>query len=422
MRKLVTEIATLDSVCRLITDGKHGDCRNEDESGYFFLSAKDVKDGKLNYENARQIAKEDFLQTHKRTQLEPLDILISNSGTIGRMAIAQDVEETYRTTFQKSVAILKPDKNRVDPYWLYYYLHHVRDRLINTAGGTAQSNLLLRDLRSFEVEIYPLPFQRKISTILCAHDNLIENNIRRIKILEEMARAIYREWFVHFRFPGHEKVKMVDSPSGKMPEGWEMRRLDGFGTVVLGKTPSKAKPEYFGSEMPFIKLPDMHGNVFCIDTSEKLSALGVDSQKSKTIPADSLCVSCIGTAGEVCIASEPSQTNQQINSIVLENLTYREFLYCALLGLRATINQFGATGATMVNLNKEKFAALTALHLCEGIITAYHDTISSHFDLIKSLQRKNKELRQMRDLLLPKLICGEVDVSKLDIDEGNAVT
>src|SRR4051812_21159799 len=98
----------LGDVCSLITDGKHGDCRNEENSGYFFISAKDVKDGKIYYENARQITKADFEETHRRTNLAADDVVITNSGTIGRMAIVKDTPETRRTTFQKSVAILKP--------------------------------------------------------------------------------------------------------------------------------------------------------------------------------------------------------------------------------------------------------------------------------------------------------------------------
>jgi len=118
----------LQDVCHLITDGKHGDCQNEEGSGYYFLSAKDVRNRTLIYDNARQITEEDFLQTHRRTQLEHLDILIVSTGaTIGRMAIAPDNELTSRTTFQKSVAILKPNQEFVHPYWLFYKLHQIKD-------------------------------------------------------------------------------------------------------------------------------------------------------------------------------------------------------------------------------------------------------------------------------------------------------
>ena len=106
---------TLSELCHLITDGKHGDCENQENSGFYFLSVKDVFGNQLNYEKARQITESDFLETHKRTKLEPGDVLFTNTGTIGRMAIAPEDSKTYRTTFQKSVAILKPNRDLIIP-------------------------------------------------------------------------------------------------------------------------------------------------------------------------------------------------------------------------------------------------------------------------------------------------------------------
>ena len=146
----------LEDICAQITDGKHGDCQDERNSGFYFLSCKDVSNGKLNYEGARQITKADFLDTHRRTKFEPSDVLITNSGTIGRMALAPNNELTHRTTFQKSVAILKPTASHVAPNFLYYALQSDIHRLIEFAGGTAQKNLLLRDLRGFEIRVPPL--------------------------------------------------------------------------------------------------------------------------------------------------------------------------------------------------------------------------------------------------------------------------
>jgi type I restriction enzyme S subunit len=209
----------LEDICAQITDGKHGDCQDEPNSGFYFLSCKDVANGKLNYEGARQIAEADFLDTHRRTKFAPTDVLITNSGTIGRMTLAPDNELTRRTTFQKSVAILKPIASRVEPSFLYYALQGDIRRLIEFAGGTAQKNLLLRDLRAFEVNVPSLPVQRRIAGILSAYDELMKNSQRRIRLLEAMARVLYREWFVHFRFPGHEKLARVASPLGDITAG-----------------------------------------------------------------------------------------------------------------------------------------------------------------------------------------------------------
>jgi type I restriction enzyme S subunit len=215
----------LSDVCDQITDGKHGDCENQSDSGFYFLSAKDILDGRLAYENARQITPSDFDDTHKRTRLEPLDILFTNSGTIGRMALAPADDRTLRTTFQKSVAILKPKQSVVEPRFLYYTLLAENRRLSDFAGGTAQKNLLLKDLRAFPIILPPLATQERIASTLSAYDDLIENNSRRIKILEEMAQMLYREWFVNFRFPGHEKVRMAHSELGAIPSDWTVGQL-----------------------------------------------------------------------------------------------------------------------------------------------------------------------------------------------------
>jgi len=148
------ELKNLGDLCSLITDGKHGDCRDEFNSGYYFVSVKDLLDGEINYENVRQITKADFDETHRRTNLTAGDILLTNTGTIGRMAIVKDLPETNRTTFQKSVAILKPRKGVAKTCYLYLLIKfHIKD-IIDLAGGSTQSNLLLGDLRSFKIN-YP---------------------------------------------------------------------------------------------------------------------------------------------------------------------------------------------------------------------------------------------------------------------------
>ena len=212
----------LDEICSLVTDGKHGDCHNQENSGYYFISCKDVKDGKINYDKARQITKHDYEDTHKRTKFEPLDIALTNSGTIGRIAVSKDNDYTYKTTFQKSVAILKPINQIVDSYFLAYSLKSNIEHLVSQSGGTAQKNLLLKDLRRYKVPIPALAIQHKIASILSAYDDLIENNLQRIKLLEEAAQNIYKEWFVHFRFPGHKQVEFGEDG---VPEGWKEKNI-----------------------------------------------------------------------------------------------------------------------------------------------------------------------------------------------------
>ncbi|MGJ8664734.1 MAG: restriction endonuclease subunit S [Patiriisocius sp.] len=144
----------LEKVCNLITDGKHGNCQDEADSGYYFISVKDISNSNIYYSEARQITKSDFEETHRRTNLEKGDILMSNAGTIGRLAIAKNIPETRKTTFQKSVAIIKPNKDFISSYFLYSMLNFNIREIKELAGGSTQSNLLLGDLKSFKF-VYP---------------------------------------------------------------------------------------------------------------------------------------------------------------------------------------------------------------------------------------------------------------------------
>lgn len=337
---------------------------------------------------------------------------------IGRSGASFGVVNYAATAYWPHNAVLwVTDFKGNDPRFVSYLLKSMDFTSLNS--GSAQPSLNRNYLYPLSVRLPEIEVQHRIATILSTYDDLIENNSRRIEILEEMAQIIYREWFVNFRFPGHEKAKMVASETGPIPEGWQISRIEAFGQVVTGKTPPKQRSEFFGTAVPFIKLPDMHDSVFVLDTAEHLSLLGQEQQRNKTLPANSLCVSCIGTAGIVVITTRPSQTNQQINSVVLNSIADREFLYFRLLDLKETINRYGSNGATMVNLNKTKFENLRIVKPLSQLINRYHQTVFPIFECIRNLQERNKTLQTTRDLLLPRLTSGEV---RVDCVEPAAVT
>jgi type I restriction enzyme S subunit len=145
---------SIGDLCSLVTDGKHGDCQNEIASGYYFVSVKDLINGDIFYDDVRQITKKDFEETHKRTDLKPGDILLTSSGTIGRMIIVKDDPKTYRTTLQKSVAVLKPILDLAPSYYLFSLLKSEMKNIIELAGGSTIANLLLGDLKRYKIK-YP---------------------------------------------------------------------------------------------------------------------------------------------------------------------------------------------------------------------------------------------------------------------------
>lgn len=333
--------------------------------------------------------------------------------------VSQFISEDNKLAFGSTEFIVFKERNGIsDSNYLYYLVSSdiVRDPAIKSmSGATGRQRVNNEVIENIDVRNLDIKTQKKIAGILSTHDDLIENNNKRIKILEEMAQMLYKEWFVNFKFPNHQNTKFVDSELGRIPEGWEVKPIKDFGSVCTGKTPSTKNPDNFGNFMPFIKTPDMHNGIFCIKTSEYLSKKGVLSQRNKILPADSLCVSCIGTAGIVSITTTESQTNQQINSIVLNDLKHREFLYFTLSELKETILKYGSIGATMANLSKSKFEELKIIHPKEDFIIKFNETTKAFFDQIKNLLFKNQNLRKTRDLLLPRLISGELSVENLEV-------
>jgi type I restriction enzyme, S subunit len=406
-------IVRLDSVCLSVTDGKHGDCENEEGSGYYFLSAKDVRDGKLQYDGARQITESDFVDTHKRTRLEPLDILISNSGTIGRIAIAPEVPLTHRTTFQKSVAILKPNQERVDPHYLLYYLLSAKNRLISAAGGTAQVNLLLRDLRSFDVTLYPLDLQRKIASILSAYDDLIENNTRRIMILAQMAQVIYREWFVEFRAPG-VKLRKTTSDEQKVtgkdrfPVGWELKQLGDIAQEVR----RGVQPDQIDSETPYFGLEHLPRKSIAL--SDWGTASQVQSTKLAFKKGEILFGKIRPYFHKVGVAPVDGVCSSDTIVIVPKSAEYFA-LTLACVSSEDFVTQATQTsqGTKMPRANWDVLTKYPVAMPPEPLLKQFNALIQDFVDLIINMVFRNRNLRQTRDLLLPRLVGGEVAINGL---------
>ena len=353
---------------------------------------------------------EEMAIEYERYRLTTGDVVIQTVGSWPNNPQSV-VGKAIRVPSEASGALLNQNAVRIDPTedldktFLFYLLRNnlFKNYIVGCAQGAAsQASITLEAIRNFSFELPPLPIQRKIADVLSAYDDLIEINSRRIRVLEAMAQSVYREWFGN-----------VDAKS--LPKGWEMKSLGDFGKVVTGKTPSKEIDDYWNSrDVPFIRTPDMHNQFFCVEITDYVSEKGALSQKNKFIPPNSLLMNCIGAnAGSVTITSIISQTNQQINSIVLHDLSDLEFLYFALSDLRDTVRLYGSTGATMINLSMGKFLELQVLTPAKELRTEYHDIASPMFEHIKNLQQKNAYLRRTRELLLPRLVSGEVGVEGL---------
>ena len=293
------------------------------------------------------------------------------------------------------------------PLYLFYDLSSRYDELRGGSDASStRGSITTTALKNLSFKYPDLPSQKRIVDILSTYDDLIENNNRRIALLEKAAQELYKEWFVRFRFPGYENAKFENG----LPNGWTVKKLADYGKVETGKTPSTEVVENYGDYIMFVKTPDMHGNMFTIQTGEYLSQQGHNCQPKKLLPANSIMVSCIGTGGVVSINAEPAHTNQQINSIILNNSIFLEWIFFTCESLKETIELFGATGATMTNLSKGKFEKLKVIEPTENLILLFHDKVQPFFDEIRSLMYQNQNLIKQRDLLLPRLMSGKLEV------------
>jgi len=209
--------------------------------------------------------------------------------------------------------------------------------------------------------------------------------------LEQTAQAIFKEWFGK-----SEKLKA------------KSEKLFKLGKIICGKTPSKSNLKYFGGEIPFIKIPDMHNQMFILKTEDSLTEVGADSQKNKFIPRNSICVSCIATVGLVSITTKDSQTNQQINTIIPKSESYLEFLYLALKTIKNDLMLIGSGGSTTLNINTSIFSNIEILVPEEEVIDKFHKLANPMFNKILQINKENQKLSALRDLLLPKLMSGEI--------------
>ena len=344
------------------------------------------------------IASTDLRGTHIEYKAKGPVITLGRSGSIGQVQLINKNAWPLNTTLY-----VKEEKGN-NTEFIYYFLKTIDFERFNSGAGVPTLNR--NHLNSLKIQIPNLETQKKIADILSTYDELIENNNRRIKTLEKTAEEIYKEWFVRMRFPSYENTKFEKG----IPEGWEVKRIKDLGEVITGKTPSTKVEEYYGEEIMFVKTPDMHDNMFTTETETYLSEKGSNSQSNKLLSSNSIMVSCIGTGGIVSINMNPAHTNQQINSIALNNISIREWAYFTLKSMKETIILFGATGATMTNLSKGKFEELKILYPTEKLLTEFNNNTKYIFEQIKSLIMANQNLIKQRDLLLPRLMNGTIEV------------
>lgn len=409
-----------------VTDGEHGTVKDDNNGNYFLLSCKNIKNGLINItSNERKINEESFYKIQKRIKLEKNDVLITTVGTIGEMAIIEDENINY--CFQRSVGIIKPNKELVNPYFLYYSLRNELGQIATLIKGAVQKCLFINDMKMIEVSLPDLKTQNKMVKVLQNIDKKIKLNDETNNNLLEQCRCLYKEWFIDFNFISKgvkykdNNGKMIESEKGLIPVGWIYKRIDELDLDISdGNYSSKypTKQEFQTEGIPFIRGTDFNGysisrkNLMYI-TPEKHEIL-----KKGHLKKNDILITTRGEIGRIVFVSDyfiDSNINAQLIRINGDKRYPRSFLGMSLLSdyVQNDIKSL-VTGTALQQLPVGKFNQVKIIVPDdEEIIKSFDSIVEVALKKIQENEEQNEILEQLRDTLLPKLINGEINLDNI---------
>ena len=397
-----------------------------------YLTSKNFKDGKLDLSKIDYISPNDYERHFKEksttlTKPKAGDVLFSIIGSIGEPYLVRP-QDLFGLS--SSVSILRANTKIIFPKYLYYWIrgHIFQNALYGIKGGVAQGYVSLEMIKSLPLVYPPLSTQHKITTILSAYDDFIENNTRRIKILEEMAQALYREWFVNFRFPGHEKVKIVESEFGLKPGGWEVKTLKDVLKGLESGTRPKGGINPLDCDVPSIGAENILGlGQYDYSKEKYISSTFYENMKRGRVRSGDVLLYKDGAkiGRKAMFVDGFPHTKCCINEHVFilrtNDCCSQNYLYFWLDQPEMTqkIRNLNANAA-QPGINQAGVRSLPIILPDQTTFNKFESIIEPLLIQLFNLAKKNIILRHSRDLLLPKLISGEVDVSGIDITTGEA--
>ena len=375
----------LNDICELIVDCPHTTAVDEGH-GYPLVRTPNIGKGRLVYNGMHRVSEEVYNKRNFRAVPQEDDLIFAREATAGNVALIQKGE---RVCLGQRTVLLRPNKALVNPTFLTYFLLAPKQQynLLCTANGATVAHVNMSTIRNLKLELPHLQIQNKIGIILSRYDSLIENYQKQIKLLEESAQRLYKEWFIDFRFPGHENTKIVDG----VPEGWEKANLGTLVEFKRGKTITKK--EVVEGNIPVVAgglEPAYYCNKF--NTSERvitISASGANAGYTKMY-------------FEKVWASDCSFTDNSMTP-------YLHFIFCFLRDNKTTLDNMQKGSAQPHVYAKD----INAMELClpeTSILQTFEEKVSKCFDTISSLIFQIRHLTEARDRLLPKLMSGEFNI------------
>jgi type I restriction enzyme S subunit len=376
------------------------------DQGIRFIKAEALNGDTYLSQSGMVFIDEETHQLLKRSIIHVDDVLITIAGAqIGRCGYV--TEEYLPANTNQAVGIVRIDRTKALPRFVYYYfkLPDTFQAIQSIGGGqAAQPNLNLANLKQIKLRLPSVSTQQRVVSVLSAYDDLIENNRRRMALLEESARLLYREWFVRLRFPGHEHTRITDG----VPEGWDKGYVSDFYDTSSGGTPSRKKQEYFTGEIPWVKTQEL-SNGFITQADENITEMALANSSAKLFPERTVLIALYGaTVGELGILAMPAATNQACCAVMPKDM--RAYYGHAFLFLRESKNQLVSlsAGAAQKNISQQIVRSVAMVMPNRALMSIFVDLIAPVFDQLLNLERQSQKLRTARDLLLPRLMSGEL--------------
>jgi type I restriction enzyme S subunit len=407
----------LKEVCREITVGHVGSMAKEYvDEGIPFLRSQNILPFSLELSSVKYITPE-FHGKLKKSALLPGDVAVVRTGYPGIACVIPSKPSICNCA---DLVIIRPSEELNAKYLTCVFNSTWGQGIIaGTLVGVAQQHFNVSAAKEMEVNLPPRHTQDKIAAIIYNYNDLIENNTRRIEILEEMARSLYREWFVKFRFPGHEQVQTVDSELGLIPEGWKLKKLDELGSIGRGKSKHRPRndPSLYGGDYPFVQTGEVkEALLYITHYSQTYNEKGL--AQSKLWEPKTLLLTIAANIAETAILKIPACFPDSIVGFVADSEQVTpEFIKFRIDDIKEKMQSF-SRGTAQDNLSLDKIKLFYFLVPDKDYIIIFDKYTAPLFSQVQNLLLKNANLRQTRDLLLPKLISGEIDVENLDINTG----
>lgn len=400
----------LGDVCNIIT-GFPFPGKKYSKEGIRVVRGDNVTIGNLRWDAEKDKRWNEPFDKTEYYSLQANDIVIGMDGSRVGKNKARIKEEDLPLLLAQRVACVRHNELAEQDY-LYYNIFSKKfiDYVNSIHTGSAIPHISQKQIEDYKILLPDLETQRRIASILSSLDRKIELNNKINADLEEMAQAIFKNWFVDFE--PFKDGKFVDSELGMIPEGWKVGKADDFYQINIGKTPPRKEHQWFSTnpaDKIWVSIANMgNSGIFISDSSEYLTKEAVDRHNIIMVPKNTILLSFKLTVGRVAIADKELTTNEAIARFILSDDKYMEYLYLYLK--KYDYNSLGSTSSIATAVNSKTIKGMQMLQPSDKVIDAFHIQVNPIFEKIRSLTKENSRLSLLRDTLLPRLMSGELEV------------